>query len=75
MAIPEVSENEQHQPETDPLVQLVVRSVYGEMLGRPVNEIHRALNARLHAAHVTLASEDIREYAESISDGTFQRLR
>jgi hypothetical protein len=57
------------------LEQLVVRSVYGEMIGRPVDQVYRTLDARLRAADVVLSTERVWEYADSISDGTFELLR
>jgi len=60
---------------TDQLEQLVVRCVYGEMIGRPVDQVYRVLDARLRAADVAVPSRRIWEYADSISDGTFELLR
>jgi hypothetical protein len=60
---------------TDRLEQLVVRSVFGEMIGRPVDQVYRVLDARLRAAEVVVPSRRIWEYADSISDGTFELLR
>jgi hypothetical protein len=65
------------QPEvvSDRLAELVVRSMYARMVGRPVNEVYRAVEARLRNADVDLPSERIRQYALSISDGTFELRR
>jgi hypothetical protein len=59
----------------DQLELLVVRSVYTEMIGRPVDQVYRALHTRLRAADVVLADARVWEYADSISDGTFELLR
>ncbi len=59
----------------DQLELLVVRSVYTEMIGRPVDQVFRELSTRLRAADVVLADERVWEYADSISDGTFELLR
>jgi hypothetical protein len=73
---PDVAEAGQKQLVTgDQLELLVVRSVYTEMIGRPVDQVYRALNTRLRAADVVLADERVWEYADSISDGTFELLR
>ena len=75
MTDPDVRNRDQRESAADRLEQLVVRSVYGEMIGRPVDQVYRALDARLRAADVVLASERIWGYADSISDGTFELLR
>jgi len=59
----------------DQLELLVVRSVYTEMIGRPVDQVYRALDTRLRAADVVLPDERVWEYADSIGDGTFELLR
>jgi hypothetical protein len=74
--VSEVSDGKQHTGVViDQLEQLVVRSVYAEMVGRPVDQVYRVLVARLGAADVVLPSERIWEHADSISDGTFELLR
>jgi hypothetical protein len=74
-ADPEARQSPQRDGATDQLEQLVVRSVYGEMIGRPVDDVYRALDERLRAADVEIADERLRAYAASISDGTFELLR
>jgi hypothetical protein len=54
---------------TDQIASMVVRQVYADMSGRPVDQVYRALNARLHASKVALPAEEVWEYADSISDG------
>lgn len=65
------SQREQSRRRTDQTVEVVVRHVDAEQSGRPADEVYRVLNARLHAADVPLDSEQVREYAESISHGTW----
>jgi hypothetical protein len=60
----------QDQSRVDQLVELSVRAVSAEMAGQPVDKVFRALNARLHAGGVARDSEEVWEYADSISDGT-----
>jgi len=52
------------------IVRLSVRAVSAEMAGQPVDRVFRALNARLHAGGVARDSEEVWEYADSISGGT-----
>jgi hypothetical protein len=58
---------------TDEIAAVVVRHVDAEMSGQPAGQVYRVLNARLHAAEVPLDVEQVREYAQSISDGTWAR--
>ena len=51
------------------IVRLSVRAVSAEMAGQPVERVFRALNARLHAGGVARDSEEVWEYADSISGG------
>jgi hypothetical protein len=69
---PAVSEGalEESQRRTDQIAQVVIRHVDAEMAGRPADQIYRALNARLHAAGVPLDLDQVRQLANSISDGT-----
>jgi hypothetical protein len=66
---------EESQRRIEQVTQVVVRHVYADMMGRPADQVYRVLNARLHAADVPLDSEQVRQYAESISDGTWSGQR
>jgi hypothetical protein len=54
---------------SEQIVRLSVRAVSSEMAGQPVDRVFRALNARLHASGVARDSEEVWEYADSISAG------
>jgi hypothetical protein len=56
---------------TDRLTAMVIRHVRAEMTGRPVDQVYRVLNARLHAADVPLDSVQVQEHAQAISEGTW----
>jgi hypothetical protein len=60
---------------TEAIAEVVVRHVHTEMSGRPAQQVYRVLNARLHAAEVPLDAEQIQEYAQSISEGTWPTAR
>jgi hypothetical protein len=66
---------EESQRRTEQITQVVVRHVYADMMGRPTDQVYRVLNARLHAADVPLDNEQVRQYAQSISDGTWSGQR
>ena len=61
---------EQDRSRAENLVQLAVRAVSAELAGQPVDRVFRVLNARLHSGGVARDSEELWEYAESISSGT-----
>lgn len=71
MIDPAVSEGalEESQRRTDQIAQVVIRHVDAEMAGRPADQVYRVLNARLHAAGVPLDLDQVRQLADSISDG------
>jgi hypothetical protein len=77
MAIAGITENDwqESRRRSDQIAQVVVRFVNADMTGRPVDQVYRALNARLHAADVALDSEEVWEYADLISDGTWMPRR
>jgi hypothetical protein len=58
-------------PEADLVAPMVVRAVNEDMSGRPVDKVYRVLNARLHAGGASLATDEVWELADAISDGTF----
>jgi hypothetical protein len=65
------SEIEKTRQRTDRLTSMVIRHVQAEMTGRPVDQVYRVLNARLHAADVPLDRVQVQEHAEAISEGTW----
>jgi hypothetical protein len=71
----EVSRTQVGERQEERLVQLVARHVYGEMVGRPVEQVYRVLHSRLCAAEVRPVDGRVRELAAAISDGSYQLLR
>ena len=62
-------ELEESRSRADQIVQVSVQAVDAEMAGEPVDKVYRTLNARLHAGGVARDSEELWEYADSISEG------